>query len=258
MKLAAIYNVWDATELLEGSIKQIYPFVDCVIAVVQSVSNYGEYYEGGKEEVERLYDLGFVFYMVEYMPDDFETTAAGHEISKRNFGISAARKFGCTHYLLMDCDEYYDSEQFLIAKEVIEIKGYDSSACGLFTYFKKPIWQLSPVEDYYVPFICKLNENSLCGEYMFPVVTDPTRAPNKTGKFYLFKKDELMMHHYSHVRKDYERKLRNSSAKGNWKKEIGNRIAEHKNFEIGNKVSFIHNRSVIEVGNLFNINLDNQ
>ena len=42
MKLAALYTVFNALELLEGSINQIYPHTDLVIIGWQSVSHHGE------------------------------------------------------------------------------------------------------------------------------------------------------------------------------------------------------------------------
>jgi hypothetical protein len=42
---------------------------------------------------------------------------------------------------------------------------------------------------------------------------DPTRAIFPIGKSLTFAESELVMHHYSFVRKDISRKLRNSSAR---------------------------------------------
>jgi hypothetical protein len=98
--------------------------------------------------------------------------------------------------------------------------GYDSSACQMTTYYKEPIYRLDPKEEYYVSLIYKINNNS---SYVmgvpFPVLVDPTRRMNTTN-CRIFTRDEIEMHHMSYVRKNIERKVRNSSAKVNFESWI--------------------------------------
>ena len=113
-KLAAIFNVFDGEELLEGSIRQILPVVDTVIAVVQTTSNWGEYYEGGKNEVLRLHEKGFIQHIIAFKPTITGERLNGckNETNKRSLGLELARQLGFTHFVFLDCDEYYDTFQF--------------------------------------------------------------------------------------------------------------------------------------------------
>ena len=215
MKLAAIYNVWDGEELLEGSIRQIREYVEEVIVVYQLISNYGEKYPKSILEVQKLFALNIID-IVEGFTPHLEWSGARNETLKRAIGLQAARLSGCTHFLFMDCDEYYDPEQFAAAKRKIEDECLDSSACRLATYYKTPCHRIAPPEEYYAPFIHKIYPDTVNGMMAYPVYADPTRRVSPHHKFHAFTPDELLMHHFSYVRKDIGRKLRNSSAKGNF------------------------------------------
>lgn len=214
MKLAAVYNTFDGEELLEGSIKQIYDLVDEVIIIYQRVSNYGESYE------ELIYTLLNIEYrypkcrFFHYEPD-FSLNGACNEVAKRRLGVEKAGEMGCTHFLLMDNDEYYEPEAFSKAKREVAVNDYDATACRLYTYYKQPEYRLEPMEKYYVPFICKLKPNTVIGQG-FNVYADPTRGVRPVEHFHLFPVGEMAMHHFSYVRKDIGRKLRNSSARPNF------------------------------------------
>jgi hypothetical protein len=250
MKLAAIYNTFDGEELLEGSIKQIYDLVDGVIIVYQTQSNFGENY------IQLLSTLLAIQYrwpkvrLIEYTPD-FTINGLTNEMLKRARGIDEAKELGCTHFLFLDNDEYYEPEQFSKAKLKIAVEGYDVTACRLYTYFKKPEYRLTPIENYWVPFICEIKENQKVGGKWF-VYCDPTRGVRPFDKSYKFEEDELMMHHYSYVRKDIARKLRNSSARGNFK-NIGEMVSGFESWEPGDELVWYKGHSVVEVNNQFGI-----
>jgi len=67
---------------------------------------------------------------------------------------------------------------------------------------------MDPPEDYYVPFIHKLDEDTVAGHPYYQVYVDPTRRINCRNVVIM----PQPMHHYSWVRKDIMRKARNSSA----------------------------------------------
>lgn len=211
-KLAAIYNVWDGDELLQGSIDQIRPHVDLVIVVWQSVSNLGEEYLPYivKPPVDKYR---------KYTPD-FNISPAANETRKRNSGLDLARELGATHFISMDCDEYYVPEEFAEAKKQVIEGGYDASACQLYTYYKYPTDQLNPPETYFVPFIHKIYPETRLGLFNYPVFSDPTRRVNTSKKFL---KLGFLMHHFSFVRRDIGRKFRNSSSRQayqDWQKHV--------------------------------------
>lgn len=251
-RLGIIYNVFDGIELWRRSIEQIRKQVDFIVAIVQTVSNYGEQDSSALEMAAQFQKEGLIDSFNLYLPNlHFD----GHfnETAKRNLGIEMCRQNECTHYLLMDVDEYYEPLQFAIAKKLIEMKDYDSTACGLYTYFKEPTYKVVPKETYHVPFIQKLYPNSTVGNNEYAVLCDQTRMPKPYNNFYLFREKELIMHHMSHVRKDYIKKLRNSSAQINWKPEMSKIIYQYDNFEIGKQMPFFSHHEIEVVPNQFNI-----
>jgi hypothetical protein len=198
MKLAAIFNVFDSEELLPGSIKCIESHVDAIIIIWQSVSNYGECYTPQLPDGEKIV-------RIEYKPS--RNNARSNEIAKRNSGLNIAREMDMTHFLHMDCDEYY--LDFAEAKFAYINSGHAGSVLRLHTYFKHPTLRLDQPENYYVPFIHKLEKETIAGEKFYPYYVDPTRRINQKDVIEL----PFWMHHYSWVRKDIGRKIRNSTAR---------------------------------------------
>lgn len=205
MKLAAIYNVWDGVELLYGSMKCLKDEVDIFFLVWQDVSNFGERYNPMDDF--KIPDFGCEVILVKYEPRRYCGTE--NEILKRNLGLQYAKDEGCTHFLHMDCDEYY--EDFVSMKQQFLASGAKGSVCKIFTYFKKPTLRLEAHDNYYVPFMHELKADTVAGVQGYPYYTDPTRRINTNNVICM----DAPMHHYSWIRKDIERKARNSSAKVN-------------------------------------------
>jgi hypothetical protein len=221
MKLAAIYNVWDGEEHLEKSVNSIKAHVDFIICVCQTKSNRGELYNGGLEEVKRL-GLSYVIYKPEYL-----VSPTRNEAKKRNIGVELAEKMGATHYILLDCDEVYPD--FERGKQLAE--GHDATVCQMVTYFGNENLIYDRPESYFVPFICKIGK---VGNFDNGYYCDPTRKPNiKAVEIPIF------MHHYSYVRNDIERKLRNSSAYINLRTKISSIILDYKNARAGMYVEMV-------------------
>jgi hypothetical protein len=212
LKLAAVYNVWDGEELLRGSIEQIYNHVDLIIIVYQNVSNFGESYSPvTRMAKDGLYDLDKIYF------HKFEPqlrTGFKNEIIKRQKGIEIAKANNCTHFLSLDCDEYYDSNEFEKAKNNFLNSGAGGSVCKMWTYFKDPTFRLDTPEGYHVPFIHELKSNTRTGYKDYPFYVDPTRRINETNVIEL----PIMMNHFSWVRDNIERKVNNSSAKSSLSK----------------------------------------
>jgi hypothetical protein len=211
MKLAAIYNCWDALEFLEGSIKCLIDHVDKVIIVYQATSNYGELYP--LAEASDVYTRITMAYpdkvvLADYIAD-VSIGGAMNERKKRNKGLSVAKDLRCTHFLHIDCDEFY--KDFASAKAEYISSGAKGSVCELFTYFGKPTWRFETKDGYYVPFIHELNSETNSGSSSYPFYVDPTRTVNNCDVVLL----KEPMHHFSWVRRNIERKARNSSATDN-------------------------------------------
>lgn len=208
MKTAAIYNIFDGCEILKHSIDSIKNDIDLFIIVYQTISNYGEYYDPLPEILKST--EGINFETISYYPR--HDNGAINEREKRNLGIEVAKKLNCTHFISMDCDEIY--ENFSEAKKEFTDSGKDGSVCKMMTYFKRPEWRFENPDNYYVPFIHKLNHNTITGVKEYPFYVDPTRRINTSDVIEI----NTLMHHFSWVRKDIGRKVRNSSAKVNIEK----------------------------------------
>lgn len=246
-KLAAIYNVWDGVELLEGSIRSIINDVDVIIIVYQKVSNFGEEYDPCPEIIHACSQFSRGnFHFEEYTPaigNGFQ-----NESKKRNIGLNLARELECTHFLHIDTDEYY--KNFAEAKKLYIESGAEGSVCKLFTYFKLPTLRFETEDGYFVPFIHKLNFDTLAGTIDYPFYVDPTRRINCHNVVEL----PVHMHHFSWVRKDINRKARNSSAKNNI--ERGTMTQDYINPKVGPGFYVKdYDKKLIEVENYFNINL---
>jgi hypothetical protein len=231
MKIGVSYNLFDGEELLEGSIKCIRDEVDYISVVYQKVSNFGNHCSD--ELIPLLNELknkGLIDELFEYRP---KVDKGGHynEITKRNIGVSLSLGQNCSHHMSMDSDEYYLLEEFKLLKKVVSEGDFDSSACMLQTYYKEPIYKLTPPEEYYVSLLYKINHTSSyqLGNRL-PVLVDPTRCM-KPGKCKIFDRDEIQMHHLSYIRKDIRRKLENSSAVVNFKDRLDKLVNYYNNWE---------------------------
>lgn len=252
MKLGIAYNVFDGEELLEGSIAQIRHVADYIVAIVQTTSNHGNQYTGGYEECLRLADMGLLDEVVVVQPKS--GAAWQKEREKRSLGLVYCLRNGCTHFVSMDCDEYYDGDLFENAFNRFRKSSFDASACRLRTYYKLPTLRLYPNEDYWVPLFHKVDANSRFID-KYPVYCDPTRRISCTN-FLSFQRDEIEMHHFSFVRSNIRRKLDNSSAKRNFEKDIDAHVEQWFKAKAGDTINYFgEGKRLVEVENIFKIEL---
>lgn len=208
MNLTASFNVFDGAEFLQKAIDSIRPQVDRINVVYQKISNYGESIT--KEDLNEIKSLEGADKLILFRPQQYRNGAFS-EITKRNIGLNDAKKHGSTHFISLDCDEFFEAGDFSYVKKVTEEEGLDGSACRIKRYFVKPIWREVNFDATYMPLIYKIHPSKEFqhGE-SFPVLADPTRimVAEKVKVF----SNSVYMHHFSYVRKDLMKKLRNSSA----------------------------------------------
>lgn len=207
MRLCSIISAWDI-DLLQYAIRSVKDHVDLFVIVWQKTSNYGDYYDPYNEIVWIAHKEQIRYITIEYTPN-LTLSGGKNETNKRNIGINAAIENKCTHFFFQDCDECY--ENFGEALMLYQFSGVAGSVCRMFTYWGKPSYQLDPIENYFVPFIHELKPNTVAGMQDYPFYCDPTRRVNEQNIVEL----PIKMHHFSWVRQDIERKVRNSSAKIN-------------------------------------------
>lgn len=247
MKLAALYTIFNGEELLEGSIKQIYDHVDHIIICYQTISNTGSY----RPEIARniSYFEGLDKVTIYNWEPGSQRSTKQKERDKHNYMIEIAKKYKCTHFLLMAADHYYDN--FNEMKE--EVGDNDITLTPMYTYYKYPTWRLTPIEDYYMPFICRIHDNSRFDMGKYPLLVDPS------VKVFPFKKWKLLqtkMHHYSMIRVDIDNKFNNAAASIRWGEEKKKHfIREYKHYDINKNpgVSYFRGRKIEEVEDKFGI-----
>lgn len=216
MKLAAVYCTWGDEDLLRISYKNIMPLVDGVIVVYSTYSNYGEFAYG----LCHLSDPDVTLVSVE---PDLKKRPDENERNKRNAGLQKAKDLGYTHFLMLDSDEMYEPEPFLKEKERFERNpSLQGLVCASQVYFKSPKLTIG-LDTTRVTFIHRITP-TLKFEFnrRFPyaweglsIRIDPTRQLNiNSGVEW----SNIVMKHYSWCRLDYEKKIRNSTARSNIEK----------------------------------------
>lgn len=209
MKLAAIYNVWADWGMLDYSVGPITPLVDGIIIIASEKSNYGEFCK-----IPLRWEPNVI------VREPVHTHPMHSETDKRNFGLQMARKCGYTHFIMMDADEFYDPEQFLKEKQrFIDNPDLAGLVCASRVYVKSPSLTIG-LDTTRVPFIHKITptlKHEFNRSYPFAwegkaIRIDPTRSLNiNSGVEW----SDIVMDHYSWVRSDIHRKIRNSTAKAN-------------------------------------------
>lgn len=255
MRLGIFYTIFNGTELLNGAIRNIEPHVDVILLHYQSTSNRGnksnEFTEWYEKNRSLLSDK---IQVLKYKPrNDWHQTKKNERI-KHNQAIDFLRKQGCTHFIMSACDHYYNPFEFKNAKENLIVNPFDVTWTKMYTYYKHPSWQLTPMEAYHMPFICKLTEKTkICSR--FPVKVDPSCgvAPYNTSKGYDPK--DLILHHYSMVRTDIRNKFINAASNINWQGRVNEFVNEFENYDIKENpgVSYFQGRKIKVVPNWFAI-----
>lgn len=208
------YCVFDGEELLEASILSIRNAVNYVNVVYSTISWYGEDANSNLlPTLQALKDKGLIDELIECIPD-CEKKPSDNERIKRNVGLRAAQKFGCTYFMPMDTDEFYRFGEIIEAQKLILQKNITHAYCGIINYGASPCDRYLENGVYGVTFFSKLTSSSkFVDNKNTPTRIDPTRRLSHctNAKYYVL--FSVYMHHMSSVRKDLAKKMRNSSNK---------------------------------------------
>lgn len=198
--------------MLEHAIRSIRSEVDYVNVVWQSVSWFGNLAAPSLEQdLLELKEKGLIDELIFFQPD-LSAKPDVNESHKRNIGLNAARKAGCTHFITLDTDELFDSEEFKKAKKIIYEHNLTHTACNIITYITPTLRELDFAE-FAVPFIHKIaNGEQLVLNADGVWYTDPTRKIPLGQKSRPYLLSIIKMHHFPYIRKDMKNKLYNSSA----------------------------------------------
>lgn len=212
MKLAVCFSIYNGLELLEPAVKQWLFRADIILLCYQTTSNKGEYSVASKLMAEH-FATKYNCHTLNFAPD-LRNNTKKNELDKHNMMLQYARGAGATHLIMSATDHFYTDQQFNWA---ISQDNADVSFTKMYTYYKHPTWQLTPMEDYYMPFLIKINPNTAFMRMAnYPVRVDPSLQINTSASCRVFDPLGISMHHYSMVRKDILNKFKNAAASIRW------------------------------------------
>lgn len=243
MRLVCLYNAWgDCPQLLAKSIMNIKPMVDGIIVIYSDYSYTGNYLQFPLDELPKD--------NVKYIRAD----PSHNETSKRNLGLDQARKFGYTHFIQLDCDEFYRQDDLFHDRMMMENNDcVYGLVCRTKVLFAKPT--LICDDHTLVPYIHKLKKDTKTGNFRdypfayddFGAHIDPTRRLNyEVG----IEMSDTIMYHASWIRADYELKIANSPAVRNLRKSTI--LEDLKNAAPGYYCKF-YRKTLHECENIFNL-----
>ena len=217
-KFGVSYNVFDGVELLEDSINHIRSVVDHISIIFQTTSYYGEKLtEEEINTVKSLKNRGLVDDLV-YFKLDKSISIHQNQINKRNHGKRLAQSRGCTHYMTLDCDEFYTTEEF---KKLVDLHRSNPNIITylpLVAYYKDTQYLIDSSQymdgDLYVSGFFPVNYD-LIMNFQCNVKVDPTRkvGVKENNLINILDKSFIKMHHLSYVRKDIFKKIYNAASK---------------------------------------------
>jgi hypothetical protein len=209
MILSASINLFDGEELLDAKLRALRSEIDHISIIYQTRS-----YAGNPCSplllgiLDQLVKQGLVDELLEYQfePDPFANPQI-FEADKRTRGLELARKFGATHFITMDADEFILPEAMAYAKQQVIEHDYDATACKLIDYWISPRYQVRGLAeawgDYlYVPLIYKIRPGiaftaEKIHEHYFCIADTtrklPTQNPHRLD-------DHVIMHHMTTIR----------------------------------------------------------
>ncbi len=250
------YNVFNGEEHLLSSLRIMRKNVDYINIVVQYVSNFGLQC---KPElpliIEQALNEKLVDEVVTFVPD-LAARPQLNEVRKRNIGLTNAKNAGITHFMTMDCDEYYVPEEFANAKEIILTDNILVSSCRSYLHIKRPIYRSENTDTTCISFLTKLESKSeiVINSY-YPTLVDPTRRLHGDSSKFLFLDSNIVcMRHMNLVRHDLSWKLANSPNKTNveFMTKVGDVCA---NWKFGEVLNFPNKpaMNIIQVEDIFDI-----
>ena len=220
MKLGISYNIFDGEEMLPFAVLNLRPFAHKIVIVYQNISNYGNTNPKLSPVLKELKSRGLVDVLFEYEPNIHKDKNGNikwqsgclNEIKKRQIGLDICKANGCDTYMTLDCDELYNQRKFKWAMEDFEQGGYDTSFTRLLTYYKKPTFQLTPLETWFQPLFYKIKKDTKFEmQEDYPIHIDRTKMV-KAGHCRIYKEEEIVQHHFAYVRHNLDSKVENSSA----------------------------------------------
>lgn len=213
MRLGVSYNYYNGDEHFLASLRAMRPHADHISVVWQTVSNAGEpISEQARVALCTAARRGWVD-TIEHFSPDLTAERAWNETEKRRLGLELARQANASHFLGLDTDELYRSEELQRAKEQIASNGWRSTSVSSFLHIQRPIYRARDKTN--CCFIVEIMADTRIGVPEFPCDTvDATRKMTADADtHHHFSPDVVAMYHMNLIRRDLAAKLRNSSSR---------------------------------------------
>jgi hypothetical protein len=233
MNIHVAYSVFDSEELLEKSILNIRDFVSNISVIFQKVSYSGNKCSPHLEDLlhdlrrKKLIDNLVLFNTPLKNPPE------ENERIKHNMGYELALRSKSDYNMGLACDEFYFKDEFKKLLDILEENPVDLVTSYMYTYYKTTKYRYAEIENYVVPILNKVYEgNKYELSAPCPILIDPARKM-KYNSCLCLPKEKPLMHHLHSIRKDFRKKLENSSAKNQWSDDIEKMVSWYNNWEPG-------------------------
>lgn len=222
-KLGLGIIAFEGTEHLKNITYELRSHCDTIVICLQKLSYHGDLIQQEDiDTVTRLKELGYIDDIIWFEPtdlhsDDVKSGPRLIETDKRNF-ILDYLEFDkkCSHSMVIDSDEFYDSTDFENAKNFISHSdNIHVTYCQYVNYYRDYRHILVWPYYCYVPFITESSYRFKFKSEDFTKPSDPTRryAMKNDKVYHILGYQMIKMHHLSWIRKDMKRKISNWSAR---------------------------------------------
>lgn len=198
MKLGIGLNIFSSVELLKPALLQVRKFAYHIVGVFNKTSFNGDpapdYY---LPLLQQLLEEKLIDRLVEHHITPTKVPIQMQKMQREKYEI--ARRVlvekGCSHLLNMDCDEFWEKENFANAMNFVS--KYSFSISNLWNYVGTPCYRERTVAKLHVPFIQK--SNHIMQPWHFPQLLDLSRTI-ETSNFIVIPSNIICMHHMTGVR----------------------------------------------------------
>jgi len=251
------YNVFNGEEHLLHSLRVMRKNVDYINLVVQFTSNSGNRASPRLSEIIHQAHFENLADTLEVYEPDLAMPSAANEHKKRNIGLKLAKLAGITHFMTMDCDEYYLSQEFARAKEFIAVEKIETSAVPTYLHIKRPVWRSKEPDVTCCSFLTKISRTSeIVFDSAYPVLVDPTRRLHgDSTTFHFFDTTMISMRHMNLVRDDDLRSKLANSSNAYATEFMANVRRAYDDWRFGDELSFPNKppMQIIKVDDIFGI-----
>ena len=252
MNIHVCYTVFDNEELLEQSISSVRNSVEEVSVLFQNVSNHGlNASENLQDFLLSLKNKKLIDNLILFKPN-LSISAPFNELRKNQISYELSKNKKMDYHMLLACDEFYFEKDMLYFKNLLKEIPVDILASYMYTYYKSSKYRFKELDNYIVPVFHKVyqDDRNFAVNAPSPLTIDPMRKMAYESCI-CFPKETPYMHHLSFVRKDFRKKLENSSAKSSFINDIDKMVESYLNWKPNQKAYLFGEYKELEYCDIF-------